>query len=77
MNVTEEIETRLMFVSPFRYCTRQLLLHESTNRTILVLNLLDFRLSEKFLSSYEEIIDAQRLLFYIILSNFVGSVLFC
>ena len=35
------------------------------------------RLSEKFLSFYEEIIDAQRLLFYIILSNFLGSVLFC
>ena len=66
MNETEEIETRLMFVSPFKYCTRQLLLHESTNRTILVLNLLDFRLSEKFLSSYEEIIDTQGFL-----SNFV------
>ena len=28
------------------------------------------RLSEKFLSFYEEIIDAQRLLFYSILSNY-------
>ena len=34
-------------------------------------------LSEKFLSFYEEIIDAQRLLFYIILSNYVRSILFC
>ena len=35
------------------------------------------RLSEKFLSFYEEIIDAQRSLFYIILSNYVRSILFC
>ena len=35
------------------------------------------RLSEKFLSFYEEIIDAQRSLFYIILSKYVRSILFC
>ena len=35
------------------------------------------RLSEKFLSFYEEIIDAQHFLFYIILSNYVRSILFC
>ena len=35
------------------------------------------RLSEKFLSFYEEIIDAQRFLFYIIFSNYVRSILFC
>ena len=35
------------------------------------------RLSEKFLSFYEEIIDVQCILFYIILSNYVGSILFC
>ena len=33
-------------------------------------------LSEKFLSFYEEIIDAQRFLVYIILSNYVRSILF-
>ena len=36
----------------------------------------NIRLSEKFLSFYEEIIDAQRFLFYIILSNYVRSILF-
>lgn len=35
------------------------------------------RLSEKFLSFYEEIIEAQRSLFYIHLSNYVRSILFC
>ena len=35
------------------------------------------RLFEKFLSFYEEIIDAQRILFYIILSNYVRSILLC
>ena len=35
------------------------------------------RLSDKFLSFYEEIIDAQRFLFYIILSNYVRFILFC
>ena len=35
------------------------------------------RLSEKFLSFYEEIINARRFFFYIILSNYVRSVLFC
>ena len=34
------------------------------------------RLSEKFLSFHEEIIDAQGSLFYIILSNYVRSILF-
>ena len=34
------------------------------------------RLSEKFLSFYEEIIDTQRYLFYIILSNYLRSILF-
>ena len=33
--------------------------------------------SEKFLSFYEEIIDAQRFLFYIILSNYLRSIFFC
>ena len=35
------------------------------------------RLSEKFLPFHEEIIDAQRFFFYIILSNYVRSILFC
>ena len=35
------------------------------------------RLSEKFLSFYEEIIDAQRFFFCIIFSNYVRSILFC
>ena len=35
------------------------------------------RLSEKFLSFYEEITNAQGFLFYIILSNYVRSILFC
>ena len=35
------------------------------------------RLSEKFLSFYEKIIDAQRFLFYIILSNYVRYIFFC
>ena len=35
------------------------------------------RLSEKFLSFYEEIIDAQGFLFYIILLNYLRSILFC
>ena len=34
------------------------------------------RLSEKFLLFYEGIIDVQRLLFYIILSNYVRFILF-
>ena len=34
-------------------------------------------LSEKFLSFYEQIIDAQRCLFYIILSKYVRFILFC
>ena len=46
-------------------------------RTMSKYNLPNMRLSEKFLSFYEEIIDAQRLLFYIILSNYVRSILFC
>ena len=66
-----------MFVSPFKYYTRQLLLHETTNYIILILNLLDIRLSEKFLSSYEEITHAQRFLFYIILLNYIRFILFC
>ena len=37
----------------------------------------NIRLSEKFLSFYEEIMDTQRFLFYIILSNYVRSILFC
>ena len=37
----------------------------------------NIRLSEKFLSFYEEIIDAQRFSFYVILSNYVRSILFC
>ena len=73
----KEIETKLTFVSPFKYYTRQLSLRESSNYTILVLNLLDIRLPEKFLSFYGEIIDTQRFLFYIILSNFVRAILFC
>ena len=36
-----------------------------------------FRLSEKLLSFYEEIIDAQRILVYIILSNYLRSILCC
>ena len=35
------------------------------------------RSSEKFLSLYEEIIDAQRFSFYIILPNYVRSISFC
>ena len=35
------------------------------------------RLSEKFLSFYGKIIDARCLLFYIILSNYIRSILFC
>ena len=35
------------------------------------------RLSEKFLSFYEEVIDAQHFLFYIIFSNYVRSILYC
>ena len=34
------------------------------------------RLLETFLSFYQDIIDAQRILFYIILSNYVRSILF-
>ena len=34
------------------------------------------RSSEKFLSSYKEIMDAQHFHFYIILSNYVRSILF-
>ena len=37
----------------------------------------DIRLSEKFLSFHEEIIDAQRFVFYAILSNYVRCILFC
>ena len=33
------------------------------------------RLSQKFLSFYKEIVDAQHFLFYIILSNYVRSIL--
>ena len=39
--------------------------------------MLRIRLSEKFLSFYEELIDAQRFLFYIILSNYVRPILLC
>ena len=39
--------------------------------------MLCIRLSEKFLSFYEELIDAQRFLFYIILSNYVRPILLC
>ena len=39
--------------------------------------ILYIRLSENFLSFYEEIIDAQGFLFYIILSNYVRSIFFC
>ena len=35
------------------------------------------RSSEKFLSFYEKIIDAQGFLFYIISSNYVRSILLC
>ena len=35
------------------------------------------RLFEKFLSFYGEIIETQHFLFYIILSNYVRSILFC
>ena len=35
------------------------------------------RLSEKFLSFYKEITDAERFLFYSILSNYVRSILLC
>ena len=35
------------------------------------------RLSEKFLSFHEEIINAQRFFFYIILFDYVQSILFC
>ena len=31
----------------------------------------------EFISFYEEIMDAQRFMFYIILSNYVRSILFC
>ena len=37
----------------------------------------NIRLSEKFLSFYKEIIDAQRFSFYIILSNYIRSILLC
>ena len=41
------------------------------------LSFTSIRLSEKFLSFYEEIIDAQCFFFYITLSNYVRSILFC
>ena len=47
--------------------------------TYILINWLQvrIRLSEKFLSFYEEIINAQRFLFYIILSNYVRFILSC
>ena len=45
-------------------------------KDVVCLQMILIRLSEKFLSFYEEIIDAL-LLFYIILSNYVRFILFC
>ena len=56
-----------------------LLLHlpQRVNKNCRDINVSSIRLSEKFLSFYEEIIDAQCILFYIILPNYVQSILFC
>ena len=57
-------------------CCSSVFLTFLTN-TIVILKDQNIRLFEKFLSFYEEIIDAQCFLFYIILSNYVRSILFC
>ena len=43
----------------------------------IVLQIRSIRLSEKFPSFYEEITDARDFLFYIVLSSYVRSILFC
>ena len=60
-----------MRVSSFFFCFFIVVLLAKYYRKRCTLDTLYIRLSQKFLSFYKEIIDAQHLLFYIILLNYV------